>query len=70
VPVRPAKRGRSDDPAERYFAHDEVQNRFPGMRVDQAAIDAAGPQYLYGVRGDYRRIARQLTRGEIGRAHV
>jgi hypothetical protein len=49
--------------AERYFAHDEVQGQFRGMRVDQAAIDAAGPQYLYGVRGDYRRIARQLVRG-------
>jgi|CXWL01.1.fsa_nt_gi hypothetical protein len=59
----PSKRERSESPDERYFAHDEVQAQFPGMRVDQAAIDAAGPQYLYGVRGDYRRIARQLTRG-------
>jgi hypothetical protein len=62
-PPSSAKRERSESAEERYFAHDEVHAQFPGMRVDQAAIDAAGPQYLYGVRGDYRRIARQLTRG-------
>lgn len=47
---------------DRYFAHDEVQDHFPAIEVHEDTLEDIGPQYLYGLRGDYRRIARQLTR--------
>ena len=61
APDKGKKKASSKEVEDRYFAHDEVQGQFPGLQVHQQALDNAGPQYLYGVRGDYRRIARQLT---------
>lgn len=56
----------ADDIENRYFAHDEIDGRIPGLEVHQDALDEVEEGYLYGVRGDYRRIARQLVRMGTG----
>jgi hypothetical protein len=56
----------SSDIADRFFAHHEVKGSFPGLKKHKAALKEVGPQYLNGVRGDYRRIARQVASMKVG----